>query len=168
MRCLFFLFFFTYFTQNIFISALFDPQCMMIPPAQFLTKSICPRHLEIPIFSKRVPLRHKKRSEELPTSLSCCLESAVRRSGASARTFPNTAPERERVQGKLSGPDFHKVQISSLTNRDNQEQSNLTICLFFDAIPPFKKSNLARMMGSTPVVRVIVSVNVGAGTWNTF
>ena len=108
-------FFFTYFTQNIFICALFDPQRVMIPPAQFLTKSICPRHLEIPIFGKRVPLRHKKRSEELPTSLSCCLESAVRRSGASARTFPNTAPERERVQGKLSGPDFHKVQISSLT-----------------------------------------------------
>ena len=125
VRCLSFLFF-TYFTRNIFICALFDPQRVMIPPAQFLTKSICRGHLEIPIFGKRVPLRHKKRSEELPTSLSCCLESAVRRSGASARTFPNTAPERERVQGKLSGPDFHKVQSSSLTNRNNQEQSNLT------------------------------------------
>ena len=59
-----------------------------------------------------------------------------------------------------------------MTNRNNQEQSNLTIdkvfVYLFNGLPPFKKSNLARMMGSTPVVRVIVSVNVGAGTWNIF
>ena len=66
VRCLSWcLFFFTYFTQNIFICALFDPQRVMIPPAQFLTKSICPRHLEIPIFSKRVPLRHKKQDQKI-------------------------------------------------------------------------------------------------------